>query len=116
MYDYSFYIENALNMPLTAVITFNDGNNHFRPDTFAMAALCDTCVYIDQNWGTVRNIAAPSDSVAAYTAISQLSLYINDTLRYSQKPVDFSLWQHSGVQSGPGKSQYTFVVDTVLIP
>jgi hypothetical protein len=116
MYQYDFYIHNELPLNIKATIQIKTGTNTHTTDTFFVQSDSVRLMYSDENWGTVRTISAPSDSVAAYTALDSLCIYVNDSLLcLPQSPLDFSKWQHAGVDSGPGSSVYTFIVDSSVI-
>jgi hypothetical protein len=120
-YQYDFYVENTTAKDVKAVILIKGQKDVFTFDTIAVPSNDTKLIYTDENWGQVRNIAQPSDSVPAYTNIGSFQITVEtsaltDSVCYQQIPVDFSKWQHSGVLTGPGKSEYTFIVDSTIAP
>jgi Tfp pilus assembly protein PilE len=114
-YEYDFYVENTSARDITALIQVQDQKDHYTTQTDTLRSNTTKLVYTDESWGQTRNIAQPSDSVPAYTKIKSLKIAVKDSVCYQQDPVDFSKWQHTGILSGPGKSQYTFVVDSTVV-
>jgi hypothetical protein len=115
MYKYNFYVNNGLLMTIKTSICIKTGKNGAATDAFTIKSGNSTLLYTDENWGNVRAISKSTDSVSSYSTLDSLRVYINDSLAYVQSPLDFSQWKHSGVDSGPGTSNYTFVVDTSVI-
>jgi hypothetical protein len=114
-YEYDFYVENTSIRDITALTQVQDQKDQYTTQTDTIRSNTTKLVYTDESWGQTRNIAQPSDSVPAYTKIKSFKIAVKDSVCYQQDPVDFSKWQHSGVVSGPGKSQYTFVVDSTIV-
>lgn len=119
-YQYDFYIENDSSQDITTLIQVQDKKDSYTTQTDTIRSNATKLIYTDESWGQVRNIAQPSDSVPAYTKIKSLKIAVKnsaqkDSIYYIQDPVDFSKWKHTGVLTGPGKSQYTFVVDTFIV-
>jgi len=121
MYEYDFYVQNVSVRNIKAIVQIQTQQGRYAIDTFPIPPDSSALIYRDENWGQIRNIAAPSDSIPAYTNIGSLQISIKnssqkDTVIYNQNPLNFSLWRQSGVVTGPGKSQYSFIVDSTIIP
>jgi len=120
MYEYDFYVQNTTSKNIISLIQTQDKKDHYVTDTIPIPSDSTVMIYKDESWGQVRNIAQPSDSVPAYTNLTSLQICVinsaqTDSVCYNQDPIDFSKWQHAGVLTGPGKSQYTFIVDSSIV-
>ncbi len=126
-YEYDFYVQNATLKNVVVIAQVQNQNDQYVFDTIPLSSDSACLIYSDENWGQTANIAQPSDSVPAYpkirllqialkdSSIGFLQMSVKDSVCYQQDPVNFALWQHTGVVSGPGKSIYTFVVDSTIV-
>jgi hypothetical protein len=119
-YEYDFYVQNATLKNVIVIAQTQNQNDQYVSDTIPLSSDSACLIYSDENWGQTANIAQPSDSVPAYYKIRLLQIAVKnsagtDSVCYQQNPINFALWQHAGVVSGPGKSIYTFVVDSTIV-
>jgi hypothetical protein len=119
-YEYDFYVQNTTLKNVTVIIQIQNQKDQYIPDTIPLPPDSTCEIYTDESWGQTRNIAQPSDSVPAYSNIRTFQIAVKnsakiDSVCYQQDPINFALWQHTGVVSGPGKSMYTFVVDSTIV-